>query len=108
MTPVQKRRRNVLMVLGGAAIASLLTVLVVGNPILWIVQVLADVLLVAYVLMLIHFNRQGLLAALQDDLDTWPPASRPVRPLAHPKVPPRPELAPLSPEDSSAPRAAAR
>jgi hypothetical protein len=108
MTPAQKRRRNVLMILAGAAIGSLLAVLVVGNPILWMVQGLADVLLVVYVLMLIYFNRQGSLAALQDDLDTWPPASRPLQPVAHPRVPPRPELAPLSSEDSSVPRAATR
>ncbi len=108
MTPAQKRRRDVLIILAGGAIASLLLALVLGSPILLIVQVLTDVLLAVYVVMLVQFKKRGSLAALQKDIDTWPPAPRSTRPLAHPKVPPRPELAPLSPEGSSLPRAAAR
>jgi hypothetical protein len=108
MTPAQKRRRNVLIILAGGAIASLLVGLVLGSPIPWIVHVLADVLLVVYVVMLVQYKKRGSLAALQNDIDTWPPASRSTGPLAHPRVPPRPELAPVSPEGSSQSRAAAK
>jgi hypothetical protein len=108
MTPAQRRRRNVLIILAGGAIASLLVGLVLGSPIPWIVHVLADVLLVVYVVMLVQYKKRGSLAALQNDIDTWPPASRSTGPLAHPRVPPRPKLAPVSPEGSSQSRAAAK
>jgi hypothetical protein len=95
MTPAQKRRRNVLVILIGAAIVSLgLAVLV--NPMLWIVQGVADVLLAVYLYLLV-LRRRGSLAS-HGDADFWGsgPASppRPVA-LAHPRVPARPELAPL-------------
>jgi Flp pilus assembly protein TadB len=108
MSPAQKRRRDILVILAVAAIVTLLLVVILGNPLLWIVQVLADVLLVAYVLMLLQFKRRSSLAALQKGIDTWPPVARSTRQLAHPRVPPRPDLAPLSSTDSSLPRAAAR
>jgi hypothetical protein len=103
----QRRRRNVLLILGGAVIASLLLVLVLGSPILWMAQVLADLMLAIYLFLLIAMRRRSL-AAFQLDLDTWPPAPRSTAPVAHPGVPPRPELAPLSPAASSLRRTAAR
>jgi Flp pilus assembly protein TadB len=103
----QRRRRNVLMILGGAVVASLLLVLVLGSPILWMAQVLADLMLAIYLFLLILMRRRSL-AAFQMDLDTWPPAPRSTAPVAHPGVPPRPELAPLSPLASSLRRTAAR
>ena len=95
MTPAQKRRRNVLAILIGGAIVSLgLAVLV--NPMLWIVQGVADVLLAVYLYLLV-LRRRGSLAS-HGDADFWGsgPAAPP-RPaaLAHPRVPARPELAPL-------------
>jgi hypothetical protein len=108
MTRAQRRRRDILIILGGAAIASLLLVLVLGGPILWVVQGVADLMLCAYVVLLVQSTRRSSLTALQTDIDTWPPARRSTGPVAHPRVPPRPELAPLSPADSSLPRAAAR
>ena len=95
MTPAQKRRRNVLVVLIGGVILSLgLAVLV--NPMLWIAQGIADVLLAVYLYLLV-LRRRGALAS-HGDADFWGsgPASppRPVA-LAHPRVPARPELAPL-------------
>jgi len=95
MTPAQKRRRNVLLILIGAAIVSLgLAVLV--SPMLWIVQGLADVLLAVYLYLLV-LRRRGSLAS-HGDADFWGsgPASppRPVA-LAHPRAPARPELAPF-------------
>jgi len=94
MTPAQKRRRNVLVILIGGAILSLgLAVLV--SPMLWIVQGIADVLLAAYLYLLV-LQRRGSLASQGDD-DFWgsrPASPRPVA-LAHPRDPARPELAPL-------------
>jgi Flp pilus assembly protein TadB len=94
MSPSQKRRRDVLMILVGAAVVSLgLAVLV--NPMLWIAQVIADVLLVVYLSLLVTLKRRGSLAS--SGTDTWStsaPAPRPVA-LSHPRLPARPELAPL-------------
>jgi hypothetical protein len=95
MTPAQKRRRNVLVILVGVAIVSLgLAVLV--NPMLWIVQGIADVLLAVYLYLLV-MRRRGALAS-HGDADFWGsgPASPPrAVALAHPRPPARPELAPL-------------
>jgi hypothetical protein len=95
MTPAQTRRRNVVMILVGAVVVTLgLAVLV--SPMLWIAQGVADVLLAIYLYLLV-LRRRGSLAAHGDD-DFWGsgPASPP-RPVAvaHPRVPARPELAPL-------------
>ena len=95
MTAAQKRRRNVVMILVGATIVTLgLAVLV--NPMLWIAQGLADVLLAGYLYLLV-LRRRGALASHGDD-DFW--GSSPASPsrtvaLAHPRGPARPELAPL-------------
>jgi hypothetical protein len=95
MTPAQKRRRDVVVILVVTVIVSLgLAVLV--NPMLWIAQGVADVLLGVYLYLLV-LRRRGSLAS-HGDADFWGsgPASppRPVA-LAHPRVPARPELAPL-------------
>jgi hypothetical protein len=110
MTRAQKRRRDVLIILGCVAIATLLVGLVLGNPLFWVVHGVIDLMLVAYLLLLIRLTRRGALTAFQKGIDTWPTPRRSTPPvsLAHPRVPPRPELAPLSPADSSLPRAAAR
>lgn len=95
MTPAQKRRRDVVILLVGVVVVTLgLAVLV--SPLLWIAQGVADVLLAVYLYLLV-LRRRGSLAAHGDD-DFWGsgPASPP-RPVAvaHPRVPARPELAPL-------------
>jgi hypothetical protein len=95
MTPAQKRRRNVLVILIGGVILSLGLALLV-SPMLWIANGIADVLLVAYLYLLV-LHRRGSLASTVDD-DFW--GSRPASPprpvaLAHPRAPARPELAPL-------------
>jgi hypothetical protein len=94
MTPAQKRRRDVLLILIGAAIISLgLSVLV--NPMLWITQGVADVLLVAYLFLLVLQQRGSVASRRNGDFWSGPASSpRPVA-LAHPRVPARPELAPL-------------
>ena len=106
MTPAQKRRRTVLVILIGGAILSLgLAVLV--SPMLWIAQGIADVLLAVYLYLLVLLKRRGSLTSTVDD-DFW--GSRPASPprpvaLAHPRVPARPELAPL--QGASKPRRSA-
>jgi hypothetical protein len=95
MSPAQKRRRNVLVILIGGAILTLgLAILV--SPMLWIAHGVADVLLAVYLYLLV-LQRRGSFASHGDD-DFWgsAPAS-PTRPvsLAHPRVPERPDLAPL-------------
>jgi hypothetical protein len=96
MTPAQKRRRTVLVILIGGAILSLgLAVLV--SPMLWIAHGIVDVLLAVYLYLLVLLKRRGSLTSTVDD-DFW--GSRPASPprpvaLEHPRVPTRPELAPL-------------
>ena len=96
MSAAQKRRRAVVLILVGGAVVSL-GLAVVVNPLLWIAQGLADVLLAVYLYLLVLLKRHGSLVS-QGDEDFWGsgPASRsrPVA-LAHPRVPARPELAPL-------------
>jgi len=90
MSPAQKRRRFVLVILIGGAILSLgLAVLV--SPMLWIAQGIADVLLAVYLYLLVRLKRRGSLASTVDD-DFW--GSRPASPprpaaLTHPRVPAR-------------------
>jgi hypothetical protein len=95
MTPAQKRRRDVVVILVVAVIVSLALAVLV-SPMLWIVQGVADALLGVYLYLLV-LRRRGSLAS-HGDADFWGsgPASppRPVA-LAHPRVPARPELAPL-------------
>jgi hypothetical protein len=95
MTPAQKRRRDVVVILAAVVVVSL-GLAVLFNPMLWIAQGVADVLLAVYLYLLV-LRRRGALA-VRGDADSWGsgPASppRPVA-LAHPRVPARPELAPL-------------
>jgi hypothetical protein len=58
--------------------------------------VVADVLLVVYLSLLVTLKRHGSIASSRSD--TWSEPSPPPRPvaLAHPRVPVRPELAPLA------------
>ncbi|HKH25703.1 MAG TPA: hypothetical protein VKB11_01045 [Acidimicrobiia bacterium] len=92
--PAQKRRRDVVIVLVAGVILTLgLAVLV--DPVVWIAQVAADVLLATYLYLLVLFKRHGGLAPSADDFWSGPASrSRPVT-LAHPRVPARPELAPM-------------
>lgn len=52
----RKRRRDVLFVLGGGVLVSLMLAVVVGGPFVW-VQLLADAALVTYVGLLVHTQR---------------------------------------------------
>jgi Flp pilus assembly protein TadB len=104
MSPSQKRRRDVLMILVGAAVVTLgLAVLV--TPMLWVAQVVADVLLVVYLSLLVTLKRRGSLR--WSGTDAWSLPAAPPRPaaLGHPRVPARPQLASLA--DASRPRRSA-
>jgi hypothetical protein len=57
MTRSQRRRRDVLLVLGVGVLSSLLLALVAGNSLFWFVQLFADVLLVSYVALLVRIKR---------------------------------------------------
>jgi hypothetical protein len=97
MSAAQKRRRDVLIVLGGAAIATLLLAVVTGSPLVWAAQITADVLLAAYTFLLVLLKHRSSSRASSTGDGAWPaasPSSRPVS-LAHPRVPARPELAPF-------------
>jgi hypothetical protein len=84
----------VLIVLIGGALVSL-GLAVVVNPVLWIAQVGADVLLAAYISLLFLVTRHGSLASGDDEFWSSTPDTRAAVALAHPRVPARPELAPM-------------
>jgi hypothetical protein len=56
-TRSQRRRRDVLLVLGVGVLSSLLLALVAGNPLFWVVQGLTDLLLVGYLVLLVRMKR---------------------------------------------------
>ena len=57
MSAAQRRRRDVLVVLGVAVVATLVLALFGGSTLFWGVQVLTDVLLVAYVALLVRMRQ---------------------------------------------------
>jgi hypothetical protein len=96
MTPAQKRRRDVLIILVGLAVVTLgLAVLV--NPMLWLAHLLADAVIGIYVYLLVQLKRHGSLGLASTGSDPWSAPAAPPRSvaLAHPRAPARPELAPL-------------
>jgi hypothetical protein len=109
LSPAQRRRRRVLITLASAAMATLLLALVVGSSLVWFVHALIDAMLVVFVLLLIRLKHRSL-ASFQKSMDAWPTPPRGTRAVSvdHPPVPPRPDLAPLTPDRPSLRRAAAR
>ena len=60
MSPdAQRRRRDALAVLGVAVLCSLLLAVVAGNMLLWVAQIVADLLFVGYIAMLVHLRRRA-------------------------------------------------
>lgn len=90
----QRRRRNVLVVLIGTAVVTLGLALLI-TPLLWVPQVVADALLAVYLSLLFHVKRHGSLTGGDDEFWSSTPGNRSTTPVAHPRVPPRPELAPM-------------
>lgn len=70
MTPMQRRRRNVLFVLGGATGFFFLVGLVTGSTFVWLLFLLAAAALGGYVYLLLQFKKSAALTAV-----------RPVRPV---------------------------
>jgi hypothetical protein len=57
MSRAQRRRRDVLLVLGVACLSTALLALVAGNSLFWVVQGLTDLLLVGYLVLLVRMRR---------------------------------------------------
>jgi hypothetical protein len=57
MTRSQRRRRDILLILGVGVLSSLLLALVAGNSLFWLVQGFADVVLVAYLALLLRMKQ---------------------------------------------------
>jgi hypothetical protein len=59
MTPTQKRRRDVLLVLGGVVVVTLLAAVVTRNPMLIVMQLIADAALAGYVYLLLQYKQRA-------------------------------------------------
>jgi len=59
MTPVQRRRRDVLLVLAGLVAVTLLAALVTRSVPMFLLNLLADAALVAYVYMLVQMKQRA-------------------------------------------------
>ncbi len=57
MSRSQRRRRDVLLILGVGVLSSLLLAVVAGNPLFWVVQGLTDLLLVGYLVLLVRMKQ---------------------------------------------------
>lgn len=57
MTRSQRRRRDVLLILGVGVLSSLLLAIVAGNSLFWLVQGFTDVILAGYLLLLVRMKR---------------------------------------------------
>ena len=57
MTRAQRRRRDVLLILGVGVLSSLLLAIVAGNSLFFLVQGFTDVLLAGYLLLLVRIKR---------------------------------------------------
>ena len=75
---VQKRRRDIFFALVAAAVGSLLLAMIPGLSIMWSVQVVFDVVLVAYVALLVRLR--NLAAERELKLTFMPPPRRAAQP----------------------------
>lgn len=93
-----------LVVLIGTVVVTLGLALLI-TPLFWVPHVIADVLLAVYLYLLFLVKRHGALAAGEDEFWRSTPDTRATAAVAHPRVPPRPELAPM--QGASRPRRSA-
>jgi hypothetical protein len=77
MTPAQKRRRDILVVLTGAAGLSLALAVFTGMMPMWLVHGLIDLLLVAYVFLLVQMKQRSVAVAGRSALPPPIPIERP-------------------------------
>lgn len=81
MTPMQRRRRDVLLVLLGAVVLTFLVALLAGSMMLWGVQLLADAALAGYVFLLVQLKAAPQRQAAPRRLAVHPtPAPAPFAP----------------------------
>ena len=83
MTPAQRRRRDVLVGLLAFAGIMLLMGLMSGSMIVWIIQLLADLMIVAYVYMLLQLKARNTSRR---------PQPQPQRPIIAPVTPSLPNV----------------
>jgi low temperature requirement protein LtrA len=57
MSRSQRRRRDVLLILGVAVLSTLLLAVVAGNPLFYLVQAFTDVMLVGYLALLVRMKQ---------------------------------------------------
>ena len=57
MSRAQRRRRDVLLLLGVAVLSSLLLAVFAGNPLFWLVQGVTDLMLAGYVVLLVRMKQ---------------------------------------------------
>lgn len=57
MSRSQRRRRDVLLLLGVAVLSTLLLAVFAGNPLFWLVQLFTDVLLASYLVLLVRMKQ---------------------------------------------------
>jgi hypothetical protein len=88
ITPTQKRRRDVMLVLVGGVVLSLVLAAFTGTAFLWALHLLADVLLGAYVLLLVRIRQRTAPYPVAAPI----PLERP-RQLRHTAYPQRREFA---------------
>jgi len=74
MSPAQKRRRDVLLILAGAVVVTLLAALVMRSPLFIFLQLVADAALGAYVYLLLQFKQRAGSSSLGS-------SSRALRPI---------------------------
>jgi hypothetical protein len=60
MSQSQRRRRDILLGLGGAAVVTFLLAVITGVGALWVLHLIADVLLVGYVILLVQIKNGAL------------------------------------------------
>jgi hypothetical protein len=77
MSPAQKRRRDILVTLAGAAVLTVALALFTGMMALWVVHGVVDVLLVAYVVLLVQMKQRSAMAVQRSALPPPIPIERP-------------------------------
>jgi hypothetical protein len=95
MSPTQRRRRDILVGLGGVAVVTFLLAVFTGVAALWIVCLLVVGLLAAYVVLLLQIKKRALGGAARG------PAARTIRAVPH-----RSPLAPVGARPSRPRRSA--
>ncbi len=60
MSRSQRRRRDVLLLLGVAVFSTLLLAVFAGNPLFWLVQLFTDVLLAGYLVLLVRMKQTAM------------------------------------------------